>query len=106
MNPLIWIPLLIAVTVFQSYATVKYNAHVAPWGWVLWLSALIPIWQIMVRHSTNILWDALAYDSIVFLTYGVSIGLMTGAFQAYTPTQWVGLALLVTGFFLLHSPTK
>lgn len=103
MNPLLWIPALILLSILQTYASVRFNAGASPWGWVLWLSALVPIWIVVSRHSTNLLWDALAYDSVVFLTYGVSAGLMTGAFQAYGITQWIGLALLVAGFFLLHT---
>lgn len=102
MNPLLWIPCLILLSTFQCYASTKFNARVPHWGLVLWLSALIPVWLVISRYSKDILLDGLAYDVVVFLTWGIAAGFITGRFQTYSVVQWVGLVLVVTGFLLMH----
>lgn len=106
MNPLLWIPCLVALSTLQAYASTRNNLGSSPWGWVLWLSGLVPVWLVVSRGSKNLMWDVLAYDTTVFVTWGVAAGFMTGCFQAYGWIQWTGLVLITAGFFLLHVPIK
>ncbi len=106
MNPFIWIPALVVISVFQTYASVQSQNKVGHWGLILWVSALVPIWVFVAKHSKNMMWDVLAYDTTVFLTYAVATGIFTSSFHAYGWIQWTGLACLATGFILLHMPVK
>ena len=98
---LIWIPLVLLIGSVQAYFSVKSNAPGAPYTptIIAYVIGLIPLWAIISRKSTALVFDGLLYDILFCCIYAFVMGAMTHT--NLRPINWVGILVAVTGLILL-----
>lgn len=103
-----WIPASIAYYVVYYWLSVKNHQDPAPiwykskWLWAMLLyGAVCPMWLIVCRISKNLTFDGLLYDIIMFLVFPISMFLL-GQTVDFKTNQWVGLGIVVIGFFVMR----
>lgn len=97
-----WISLIIVFYIFYTYVSHQNNLHGGKWMWILLLLGIFPGWVIISRYSKNLMFDGMLYDVIMFLTYAVFIGFLTGQFLKFNWSQWIGFIMILTGFILMR----
>ena len=101
---LIWIPTVVVFYTMYAYMSYRNNLTGAGhgWAWAMWASGIVPIWIFVSRYSKNILFDGMLYDSILFLSYSIAIGILTEAHIKFNGGQLFGVGLVITGFILMQ----
>jgi hypothetical protein len=103
MNYLIWVPLTIIWYVFLTILSFNHNNNdnlFSKTGLYLWLMGLYPMWVFVSKYSTRLIFDGMLYDSIIFLSYPITM-ILLGAGKTFSMVNYIGLCFLVLGFFLL-----
>lgn len=94
-----WVTLLISLTAAQAWASLMNNQYGGRWNLVLLVLGLPVIWVWVSAKTNSLLFDAMLYDSLVALVYGLAIALLTH--KTMTPTNWAGVILVVLGLVLI-----
>ena len=96
---LIWVPILIIFQLIGAYFSNKLNLeHDKKWGIYMYMMGLFPLWTIICRYSNNVVFDAILYDSIVIVTYSLSLIILTKINLNWI--NYVGLIMIFAGIFL------
>ena len=96
-----WIPLVIAWYTLYAYISYKHNlaGEYARFALILWIISAVSLWIPVSRHSTNILLDGMIFDTIIIVTYPVTMMLL-GAGNLIL-INYVGFGFLAIGFIFL-----
>ena len=65
----IWIPSIILFYAAYSLASKQNQLSGGKWFWIVLLMGVFPGWAIVSRFSTNLLWDALLYDILMWISF-------------------------------------
>jgi len=97
-----WIPLAFIVYIAYAYYTKCANDNPDGWSPLLKLYVIqcLGMWPIIARYSNNLFYDGLLFDAIVLLSYCGTLIVM-GAADGFTIVQWIGVATVVVGLFLI-----
>jgi len=98
-----WIPLCIVGFAVHAWLSKMNNELGGKWLWItLGWGALFQVWVIVSRISKNLVFDAMLYDNILFLTYTLTL-VFLGCGQKFSLAQWSGLCIIVLGSILMRS---
>jgi hypothetical protein len=96
-----WVPLCIAYYAFYAWMSKQQNEQ-GGWGIAMLLAnALFPLWIIVSRYSKNLLFDGMLYDSLLSVTYVVTL-ICLGAHSRLTHIQWTGIVLAMAGLVIFR----
>lgn len=73
------------------------------WKWFLLLFAsgsIFQMWPWVARYSSNIVFDAILYDSLAVIAW--TAGLLFWSGTNFNTNQWIGTALVVGGLVLIQ----
>jgi|WetSurMetagenome_2_1015567.scaffolds.fasta_scaffold1608431_1 hypothetical protein len=96
---LFWIPAVVIYYIIYAYLSKQFNEGFCNF-WVFYLFNLLPIWVFVAKYSTNIAFDGLLYDVIMFLTFFITL-VFLGVGESFTTSQWVGFCMVICGFLLM-----
>lgn len=94
----LWIPLAIFFNVFQAWLSTKVAGD-KMFFYFLWLWGALPMWAFVSKYSKNLFFDALLYDSILVVSFSMSLLVFTGTILK--PINIVGLFLLLLALILI-----
>ena len=98
----IWVPLLVLFYALYTWISRQNNLHGGKWFWITFFyGALCPIWALVSRYSTNLIFDGMLYDVLMFITYAIFMSIL-GAGIGFIWTQWIGVGFVIAGFALMH----
>jgi len=101
----IWVPLFILYMIGYGWLSIQNNQsdsiwYTSGWFWALFFYNIFPFWLIISRSSTNLVFDGMLYDVLVFTVFtAILITLGKATFNVY---QWMGVVAVCIGFFLMH----
>lgn len=84
---------LVLVTVLNAYLSTIAGASRGGF-WLLFALMFVPFWPFVAKYSRNILLDAMVYDSIVAVTYGIGILVFSWGGMRYGVLVGTGLVIL------------
>jgi len=98
-----WIPLTILRYVIMGWLAVKCNTG-GDWRYFLAIIIIqcLPFFTIVSFVSKNIIFDTMAYNVILFLSISLSVAYFSDSFHKFSPIQFIGLILCITGFVLMQ----
>ena len=104
-----WIPAVIIYYIGYSWLSKINNDHsgIEPWYtskylWAMFIFVLIcPFWLIVSRVSKNLLFDGMLYDNIMFITYVVTMIVLSSG-DKFALHHWIGLGLVLIGSILMR----
>lgn len=89
---------LVLITVLNAYlSTIAGISRIG--FWVLLGLQLVPFWAFVAKNSRNVLLDAMVYDSIVAVTYGIGILVFSWTGMRYGVLG--GVMLVITGIIMI-----
>jgi len=98
-----WIPTAIVYYIAYSWLSKQNNVYGGKWFWIMFaFGALCPLWLVVSRVSSNLLFDGMLYDNIMFLTYALTM-LYLGAAEKMTSYQWIGLIFVIGGSIIMRT---
>jgi FtsH-binding integral membrane protein len=104
-NYWLWIlPSLCLVAIFGSYANTEYNTQGNTKWYILSVLAgigLSLLWPCVAKYSTDLVRDNLIWAVTCFVSGMVGL-YFKGQFESYTPIQYLGFGLVVSGFILMR----
>lgn len=65
----IWIPFVTILYILQSWLTVKNNVHGGNWSWIYFFVSLFTPWVLISKHSKDLVFDAMIFDTILVVSY-------------------------------------
>lgn len=98
MNYFVWIPLEIVFNVVQAWLSSKIQTG-RFFFYLVWIFGSLPLWAIVAKYSKNIYVDALIYDSILVVSYSLSLLYFTQT--ELKPVNIVGLLLIFIAMVLI-----
>ena len=98
MNYFVWIPLEIVFNVFQAWLSSKIQTG-RFFFYLVWFFGSLPLWAIVAKYSKNMYVDALIYDSILVVSYSLSLLYFTET--QLKPINIVGLLLIFIAMVLI-----
>lgn len=98
MNYFVWIPLEIVFNVVQAWLSSKIQTG-RFFFYLVWFFGSLPLWAIVAKYSKNIYVDALIYDSILVVSYSLSLLYFTET--QLKPINIVGLLLIFIAMVLI-----
>ena len=103
----IWVPIVFAYYCFYNWMGWQNNQEGSSQFWVygMMVTGFLQLWVIISRYSTNILFDGMLYDILLFLTFPLSMWYM-GETNTFSIQQWIGLIVVVIGFLILKVDTS
>jgi len=98
---LIWIPIVIIYYSIYALISKKINDGYH-WGWiiVLFLIQALGFWPIVAKFSKNIILDGILYDSIIVLSFYVTM-IILGVANEFSLIQYIGMSIAFIGFMML-----
>lgn len=97
----VWVPLTICVYFFSALFTYKNNTSSGyMWFVITWVAGMVPLWSFISKHSKNLVFDGLLYDTVMVVSYTMFIMLFTKEFGRLSLTNYAGLGLIFIGLFL------
>jgi len=63
--------------------------------------AIFQLWTVVSRISKNIVFDAMLYDNIMFLSYVGALTLL-GCGSKFVTHQWIGLVVVIIGSIIMR----
>lgn len=98
-----WIPAVIIVYGLMSWLSVKNNVtDEKVWLIPFIIVQILPIWTVVAKVSKRLLFDAMIYDILMFLSINIAIGYFTGMFSKFSILQLIGFLVVVAGFILMR----
>jgi len=98
LNYFVWIPLEIVFNVVQAWLSSKIQTG-RFFFYLVWIFGSLPLWAIVAKYSKNIYVDALIYDSILVVSYSLSLLYFTQT--ELKPVNIVGLLLIFIAMVLI-----
>lgn len=97
-----WIPLTIALYIFQSFLTVKSNLNPKDWHWIFLVVSCFPMWAFISKYSKpeNLFYDAMVFDAVLILSYSIGLLYFTGSVSKFSYGQYMGIFLIILGMFV------
>ena len=98
-----WIPLLILGCVIHSWIS-KQNNEIGGSKWLLFTflwGAIWQVWALVSLLSKRLVFDAMLYDNILFLSYAVTLVILGGGHK-FTSVNWLGFGLIIMGSILMR----
>jgi hypothetical protein len=92
-----WIAPEITLYSFLAYLSIQNNCY------ALWALGCFPLWAIVSHYSKNLFFDGLLYDSIMILSYAISILYFQNTLKSIGINQVIGVMMILGGLFLLRS---
>lgn len=105
MSYYLWIPLLITTIIIQSWLSVKSNLGNSHWFWVNYfyvpvVMLVCPLWPLIAKHTKNIVFDGMLFDSIMIVGFAFSLAIFSGKIAQFSVTSWAGITLVMLGLFI------
>ena len=99
-----WVPSLVGIHVYLAYLSKVNNEaggdkNTMITMWVL--GGIFQLWVIVSAVSKNLLFDAMLYDNLLFLSYTIPL-ILWGCATKFVAHQWIGLVLIVIGSILIR----
>jgi len=94
----IWIPLAIIFNVVQAFLSTKVASD-KMFFFLIWAWGTLPVWALVAKYSKNLFFDAVLYDSIIIISYSLSLLHFTKT--ELKPMNVVGLFLLFVSVVLI-----
>ena len=99
MSYFIWVPIAIIFQFIGAYFSNRLNiSKDNKWLVLQYFWTLLPLWSIVCKYSSNVLFDAVLYDLIILITYSFSLIILTKA--PLSVTNYIGLAIIFLGLVL------
>lgn len=96
----IWAGMLAYLSKFSN-ETLNIPWYANRWVWLIFFCSLTPIWVFVTRVSHNLVFDALLFDVLSMLAFQMTL-IYLGLAAKFVPLQWIGLVLVIFGFFLIR----
>lgn len=102
----IWIPLALIIVSVSAYTSFRSNQSKDLWPWFFlnWATWSLPVWALISRKSTDLVYDGLLYDVLMVFAYTI---IMTGLTQSFrdplTFRQVCGIITVLAGFILFKT---
>lgn len=93
-----WIPTLVLMMVYNAYLSSKASSSTLSFI-LLCIVGAMPLWAVVAKFSRNVMIDAMIYDSIVGIVYGIAI--MYFSSQSLTWNVIIGSVLCMVGVIIL-----
>ncbi len=100
----IWVPVTVLIYLFQAWLTVKNNTEGGKWFWIFGLVSLFTPWFIVSKYSKNLMFDAVIFDCILILSFG--IGLLYFTKSKLSLEQLLGIVLIGFGIYMFKTGIK
>jgi hypothetical protein len=94
----IWIPIEILLYIGAAFLSIKIQQDKG-WFWfgVNCFTAAIPLWGLIARKSTNIVFDGLLYDVILIVTYSIFLIYLSKDYSSMKLMNFVGAGMVMLG---------
>ena len=100
--PYWWIaPTILAYTLL-AYESQLCNSIGGYHIYMVWVLGALPLWAIISRHSANLAFDGLLYDSIMTITYSISILYYTDSLKNIGINALLGGILIIAGLVIFR----
>ena len=86
---------------FWAWLSRQNNLYGGKWFVFMMLVGTITIWTLVSRVSKNLMRDGLLYDSLMLLAQN-SMWIFLGLAANFGIKAWIGVTLMVIGFFLIR----
>lgn len=92
-----WLPVLITTSAASCWVSLKTSNNL--WYWVAWIfGAVVQLWPLVSRTSTNIVRDAIIFDCVLVVSFGYFLSLFKG--QPLTNSNWIGFLFIIIGIVI------
>ena len=98
MSYYIWIPISILSFLLQAWLTYKNNVEGGKWLWIYTILGTLSLWPFISRYSKNLMFDALLFDLVLIVSYGIGIAYLTNV--KFEINQWIGMGIMFVGIIL------
>ena len=68
---------------------------------MVWIMGCVPLWAIISRYSTNLFFDGVLYDIILFTGFTFGTYFIQGLHSSFSVANYVGYAMILAGLILL-----
>lgn len=98
-----WILILIIVSCASAYCSKLSNDN-SPYGSIaIFITGVfnLLIWIWVTKHSKNLLFDSVLYDTVLCIAYAVIFILFKCGTTSFDVTNWIGLILAIAGLIMM-----
>jgi len=97
----LWVVLVILVYVGSAYTTNKLNITKNNiWLYLNWLFSSLPIWPLVAKHSTSLVFDGMLFDIILIISYTIAILILTRSFDSMRLINYMGIIFIIVGLIM------
>lgn len=103
---LIWMPLASMLYMLYAWLLLQNKSQGGNWFWFAAVVGAVPLWLVISHWSKNMFFDGMLYDAVMFLSYALATAYFMGRLSSLQWTQWLGMILIIVGFFLVRLGEK